>query len=314
MESISGLIERLMPEVNAKSSVELGDRSQYVGSSDVVGCPRRKVYEKLYPTEYDTQTLLRFERGHMTEDILEPVLKKAGIEYKRQVEIIRPDEPMFQAHVDYLLKDAKGYHVLEVKSSTYIPTEPYESWEAQLQWQLNALHEQYPKITSATGSVLAMDLGRGAHHEYDSVEADKESLVPLLENAYEIKKGLETGDYQSLNCVTDNFCDSCPVRKSCPIMVKHADGYLDIEDKDLESLVNKLQEIKGLVKESRGIEEEIKQSLPHNKIKLGRYLVSLSKRTRQSLQSKELKEKLPQIYEEFTKSSEYNTLQIKKEV
>ena len=41
----------------------LGDRSNYLGASDIGYCPRKVILEKINPTEHDLATLLRFERG-----------------------------------------------------------------------------------------------------------------------------------------------------------------------------------------------------------------------------------------------------------
>jgi CRISPR-associated exonuclease Cas4 len=48
----------------------LGDRSTYVGASDVGGCPRRVVLEKKTPPEFDLQTLISFMRWHLVENIM----------------------------------------------------------------------------------------------------------------------------------------------------------------------------------------------------------------------------------------------------
>ena len=61
-----------------KTKTELGDRSEYIGASDIVGCPRRVVLDKLNPPKHSMETLVRFERGHLAEDIVANALQSAG--------------------------------------------------------------------------------------------------------------------------------------------------------------------------------------------------------------------------------------------
>jgi len=94
------LIEGLK-KVNQEATLrELGDRSQYIGSSDVTGCMRKAVMEKLDPTEPDLTTLLRYERGHMVEGILKKALDSMGVEHEYQHEASHPEAPL-KAHIDF---------------------------------------------------------------------------------------------------------------------------------------------------------------------------------------------------------------------
>jgi CRISPR-associated exonuclease Cas4 len=66
----------------------LGDRRSYLGASDIGQCSRKVVLERISPKEHDLTTLLRFERGHMAEEIVAKVFTTAGFtNFKRQVEI-----------------------------------------------------------------------------------------------------------------------------------------------------------------------------------------------------------------------------------
>lgn len=57
-------IEHALVELNHKKSAELGDRTQYIGSSDVGSCPRKVCLQKTCPGgEPDVSTMLRFTRG-----------------------------------------------------------------------------------------------------------------------------------------------------------------------------------------------------------------------------------------------------------
>ena len=64
-------IEMILQDYLAQPKVELGNRSHYVGASDVAQCPRKVVLAKTEPVALDLQTLIRFERGNMVEHIVE---------------------------------------------------------------------------------------------------------------------------------------------------------------------------------------------------------------------------------------------------
>ena len=57
---IKDIIDEKLREISKRESLEsLGDRSKYVGASDVVGCLRKVVLTKLQPPEFDNETLIR---------------------------------------------------------------------------------------------------------------------------------------------------------------------------------------------------------------------------------------------------------------
>ncbi len=56
-----------VPALNRVKSAELGDRTQYIGSSDVGSCARKVYLSKKNRTEHSFSTMLRFSRGHVKE-------------------------------------------------------------------------------------------------------------------------------------------------------------------------------------------------------------------------------------------------------
>ncbi len=54
-------IEMILQDYLTQPKLELGDRSLYVGASDVAQCPRKVVLSKTEPVAQDLQTLIRFE-------------------------------------------------------------------------------------------------------------------------------------------------------------------------------------------------------------------------------------------------------------
>lgn len=112
-------------------SVEtLGDRSTYLGASDIGACPRKTILAKLNTPAADLVSLLRFRRGHMAEDIVAAAFTTAGFtNFRRQVEVRYPGDVPVMAHIDFVFisEARKAMAVLEVKSPESMPDCPYGS-------------------------------------------------------------------------------------------------------------------------------------------------------------------------------------------
>ena len=60
-------MELILKNYLNQPKIELGDRTEYVGASDVGQCPRKVILSKTQPLPHDLQTLIRFERGNLVE-------------------------------------------------------------------------------------------------------------------------------------------------------------------------------------------------------------------------------------------------------
>ena len=95
--------------LNSKPS-HLGDRSTYVGASEMVllKCPQQAIKSKRFPMAYDYKTSVRFERGHAMEDKLElalqtateELLKGMDVDFIREVEYTHPSLSL-KSHIDF---------------------------------------------------------------------------------------------------------------------------------------------------------------------------------------------------------------------
>jgi len=149
----------------AQTIQTLGDRSTYIGSSDIGQCPRKVVLGKVSPAQHSLKTLLHFKRGHLTEEIVAdvstdfaPERQKAiheRIPYCALCEFIdlegsasqvsrncpRCQEPLsllpVSAHIDFLLP---GNRIIEVKSTSLSEVQP--AWETQLAFQMMLLQRE----------------------------------------------------------------------------------------------------------------------------------------------------------------------------
>ena len=142
----------------------LGDRSRYVGLSDVgkgLFCLRAAVADKLGSTSDHPDTVpglvktgdwttlssllnrqLVLQRGHWLESGVEAAYQAAGQAYVAQLEIA-PDGPVpIRAHLDFVLfrpGARPAVRIVELKSTKTIPDSLYSAHEAQLYGQLGLL-------------------------------------------------------------------------------------------------------------------------------------------------------------------------------
>lgn len=168
-------VEHALVELNHSKSAELGNRMQYIGSSDVGSCPRKVCLQKTCPAGLpDLSTMLKFSRGHVAETLLIEIFNAGGVKqlYDTQVEVCHPVYPL-KAHIDFLFyADFNGkqqLHIVELKSVSGIPDEPYPQWVDQVNFQIGLLKIKYPK-QKIGGSILTIDLNAGELKQFDGFE------------------------------------------------------------------------------------------------------------------------------------------------
>ena len=210
------LLESSLSSLSRKHTIEvLGDRSEYIGASELGQCPRKVVLGKLNPTEPDLATLLRFKRGHMAEDLVAEALSENGkFRHQREVEVATDDPVPIKGHIDFLFH-GKTLGVLEIKSVTSIPGSPYESWEMQLHAQMGllALNEPGARIK---GALLAIDLLNGGIQLFNGYTPNEGLFQGLLEKAGHIWSCLTEGVEPDIE--PGPLCACCDYRDDCPAL------------------------------------------------------------------------------------------------
>ena len=161
-ELCSLLKQGLQASSHARTTLSLGDRSKYVGLSDIgkaADCLRTAVAGKVYlpqtlttaiPYSHDTfLRTLRMQRGHWFENGITEAFHATGIPVLHQMGIhARHHQTPIIAHLDLVLVtggNAPRVQVVEVKSCEHIPDTAYAAHEVQLSGQiglLNALWSQ----------------------------------------------------------------------------------------------------------------------------------------------------------------------------
>ena len=161
-ELCSLLKQGLQASSHARTTLSLGDRSKYVGLSDIgkaADCLRTAVAGKVYlpqtlttatPCSHDTfLRTLRMQRGHWFENGITEAFHATGIPVLHQMGIhARHHQTPIIAHLDLVLVtggNAPRVQVVEVKNCEHIPDTAYAAHEVQLSGQiglLNALWSQ----------------------------------------------------------------------------------------------------------------------------------------------------------------------------
>lgn len=213
-------IETAVAAHNKTKSAELGDRTKYIGSSDVSGCARKAYLQKLHPVVPDFNTMMKFSRGHVAETMIQEMFYAAGARhlYDTQVEVTHPDYPL-KAHIDFLFySDFEGnpeLHVIELKSVNGIPDEPYPQWTSQLHFQLGLLRMQYPE-GKLGGSILAIDLNAGKVHQFNGFTHNDALFDYLCGRALHLLACLDGKEQPSPSA--SHMCSFCSFRSDCPAM------------------------------------------------------------------------------------------------
>jgi len=145
------LFRQGLAQSTARTSAQtLGDRSQYIGMSDIgayLTCPRMAVMNKLYGSQKNTSLskLLTLNRGHWFEDGIASVIRELNIPYVQQLEIsISNDDTPIKAHLDFVLVSTNPkptVRILEIKSCQKLPDTLYPAYEVQVYGQVGLLHQ-----------------------------------------------------------------------------------------------------------------------------------------------------------------------------
>ena len=219
MITLQAALQQLAIQQTAET---LGDRTTYLGASDIMACPRKTILAKLHPTEPDLVTLLRFRRGHMAEDIVAAAFTASGFtNFERQVEVRYQGEVPIMAHIDFVFTSEarKTMAVLEVKSPETMPTEPYGSWESQLYLQMGLLAESYPDYTVEKGAILAVNFGDQGMQLFNGYTPQSMIFEGLIKRAKAIWTDYQryaAGELTLPVMEAGPLCGYCPFIADCP--------------------------------------------------------------------------------------------------
>ena len=152
-EGLRALIRQGLQAVAHKDTLaHLGDRSSYIGMSDIGQhweCPRAALARQVLPTTNSLERLLTLQRGHWFESGVGQALASLGLHVLPQLEINWQHQGVpIKAHLDFVLvwgAPVNAIRILEVKSTDKLPALPHDSHLLQLHGQIGLLTKAWSK-------------------------------------------------------------------------------------------------------------------------------------------------------------------------
>jgi len=182
MGLMSQVAKGLLNHSSSSTAAQLGDRSKYVGLSDIgkgAECMRAAVANKVFGSQHpkadDISLWLRdmeyekvsaalkkqliLQRGHWFEAGIDQAFEANGTKFFSQLEIDAGfDGVPVQAHLDFVMVANGAVRILELKSTENIPDFLYTAYETQIYGQLGFLakHWDQPRfsIRDGTGQIM----------------------------------------------------------------------------------------------------------------------------------------------------------------
>ena len=255
MSKLQIFLEKALKSYSQTNSSHLGDRTQYVGASDIAGCPRKAVMNKLKPEDFDAKTLLRFSRGHAAEDLIENIFQAGGLHPQREVELSHPAFPEIKCHIDFLFhsKSSSRQHIMELKTTAGIPDVPYESWVNQLHIQMGLLELDKPGVPIG-GSILVVDLNAGEWKEFNSFTPNRILFDAMIMKGRHILFSLTDPD--KANIEPGILCGYCQHRGTCPAFTGKSEIPMEVRNIAARYL-EKNESKRTLDKEIKSLKKEI---------------------------------------------------------
>lgn len=261
---LAKIIEQGMKKANAeRGSQSLGDRSLYIGASDLGQCPRKACLGKVKKEDHDFSTVVRFERGHLTEDMLDRALRAMGFVCDRQTTLEGQTDngTPLKFHLDFTIQSGDRFAVLETKSTAPVPSQPYDGWEIQLYAQMGLAQELYPEF-KVEGTLFALNLvPKGNETPYgvwNGYTSSLEMWEALKQDADLIYQGVRefktTGNLPELPLRPGPLCGFCSGLSDCP-------AYQGERVEALAAQVEELVKIQGQRKYFDQLESLKKQEL-----------------------------------------------------
>jgi len=152
-EGLRALIRQGLQAVSQQSTTaHLGDRSTYVGMSDIGQhweCPRAALARKVLPTTNSLERLLTLQRGHWFESGVGQALASLSLHVLPQLEINWQHQGVpIKTHLDFVVvwgAPVNAIRILEVKSTDKLPASPHDSHLLQLHGQIGLMAKAWRK-------------------------------------------------------------------------------------------------------------------------------------------------------------------------
>lgn len=227
MAKIDKFLANAIQKHSKNGSSHLGDRNDYIGASDIAGCPRKAVMARRDPKPHSFATLMRFAWGHAAQALFRDIFisggMKPGEDFNEEVELVHPGNPRIKCHIDFLFESPWRFHVVEKKATRNLPDNAYSSWDNQVHFQMGMLKlDPRSQGKRIGGSVLATEpLPRDdeeneqpGYKEYNGYEPDDIIFAHLMKKGEHILRCID-GEEEP-ECEPSLLCGTCDYNKDCP--------------------------------------------------------------------------------------------------
>lgn len=217
-DKFKSFLQRAFIVLSVEMSKHIGDRSKYVGASDIAGCPRKAALKRLRPEkERSVAEQMIMAIGHAVEDIIARLFTAGGFAgFKREVEFVHPAHSFIRCHVDFLYETGTEIRIRELKSTKGNPEDPYPSWVDQLLVQMGLATICVPgKLVS--GSIMAVNRAKGDCTEYTGYTPNSHLTDYYVEKGKRIWAAITgVGPVPNPEPGDGNLCGYCHHKPDCP--------------------------------------------------------------------------------------------------
>ena len=318
-----------------EQNARLGDRSQYVGASEIGSCLRRVVSSKLHPEPFDQASMGRMLAGRSMENEVVQLVRVALNGRLRntgrvQLDLCHPILP-FRAHPDGRIMGGfdglDGDGVLEVKTASANIFKRFQN-EGLPQNYLDQVQAQMGLSGLTWALVVLVSRENLAEMTTFTIRFDPEHYARLEKRAARAMHVM-TPDGSTYNIQNElpgepdrGFCHTCPYSDDCAVFQtqREAGKRGDIPEVTRLQLECQLEELASLESIAEPAQERINelrdqvkialQMSGANKVLFENGIVQIVESSRTSFDSKALQREAPDLYSRFQKTAMFSTLRI----
>lgn len=316
-EKLKSFLQKAFAILAVELSKHLGDRSEYIGASDLAGCPRKAALNRIRPQKERTAAeQMVMAIGHAVEDIIGRLFLAGGVKnLTREVEYVHPEFTFIKCHCDFVYESDTEIRIRELKSTKGNPDDPYPTWVNQVHVQMGLAQICVPEKT-ITGSIMAVDRAKGGCQEYTGYTPNPQLTEVFVEKAKKIWAAvIGEGPVPAPEPGDGNLCGFCPHRSDCPAHDITKLNQLPAHEAKIAA------EYRALLDDKKAIETKLDKlkcdllSFTGDKYRgaAGELVVNVSfVGETMTVDSKKLKADYPEIYAKVSKSKAgYSKLEVK---
>ena len=250
-ENFIQILESGLRIFTQKDTLEkLGDRSEYVGSSDVGKCLFQTVMSKTNPVEHSLKQMIIFERGHIAEDIIKNALIGAGINFENQKLAVGEGDLSFcKTHIDFYLPEQDC--IIEVKTTRSLNENIWYSWNQQVQFQMGL-----SKVKKAL--IIAMDINTG-EIALNELSFNEIAFKLAIDDAKKIMEAVKFNN--PVEPTKGLLCSVCSYKSQCPAILEGSCEVDEDADRTIQNYIELEQNHKIISKEMKILKETLQDFL-----------------------------------------------------